>query len=102
MASKVLQPEGRALTFRAKATWSVAWTDAAKHSAGLVGQHGDKVMLSNWRNPPSPGEKSAEQGSRITGDTGKSWTARDTAGSVVAVKRSNVRKAKRPCCLQWL
>ena len=31
MASKVLKPEGRALTFRAKAAWSVAGTDAVKH-----------------------------------------------------------------------
>src|SRR5664279_4145909 len=31
MASKVPQLEGRALTFRAKAAWSVARTDAAKH-----------------------------------------------------------------------
>jgi hypothetical protein len=29
-------------------------------------------MLSNWRNPPRPVAKSAEQGNRITGDTGKS------------------------------
>src|ERR1017187_10038405 len=39
MASKVLKPEGRALTFRAKAAWSVAWTDAAKHFGG-VGRDG--------------------------------------------------------------
>ena len=54
-------------------------------------------MLSNWRNPPRPVEKSSEQGSRITGDTGKSVDGeRDSAGSVVARKRSNVRGAKRP------
>jgi hypothetical protein len=35
MASKVLKPEGRALTFRAKAAWSVARTDAAKHFGGV-------------------------------------------------------------------
>jgi hypothetical protein len=57
-------------------------------------------MLSNWRNPPRPVEKSAEQGNRITGDTGKSVDdERDSAGSVVAGKRSNIRGAKRPCCL---
>ena len=48
-------------------------------------------MPSNWRNPPRPGEKSAEQGNRITGNTGKSVDGeRDSAGSVVARKRSNV------------
>src|ERR1035441_10304071 len=48
-------------------------------------------MLSNWRSPPRPVEKSAEQGSRITGDPGKSVDGeRDSAGSVVAMKRSNV------------
>jgi len=36
-------------------------TDAAIHSGGVVGQHGDKGMLSNWRNPPRPVAKSAEQ-----------------------------------------
>jgi hypothetical protein len=57
-------------------------------------------MLSNWRNPPRPVEKSAEQGSRITGNTGKSVDGeRESAGSVIARKRSNVRGAKRPCCL---
>src|ERR1700756_2322003 len=45
-------------------------------------------MLSNWRNPPRPVEKSGEQGSRITGNTGKSVDGeRDSAGSVVARKR---------------
>src|SRR6516164_4852343 len=29
---------------------------------GWKRQHGDKDMLSNWRNPPRPGEKSPEQG----------------------------------------
>ena len=36
MASKVLHPEGRALTFQAKAAWSAARTDAAKHFGGVV------------------------------------------------------------------
>jgi hypothetical protein len=45
-------------------------------------------MLSNWRNPPRPVAKSAEQGSRITGNTGKSVDGeRDSAGPVVARKR---------------
>ena len=72
-----------------------------KHFGGVGrDQHGGKVMLSNWRNPPRPVEKSAEQGNRITGDTGKSVDdERESAGSVVARKRSNVRGAKRPCCL---
>jgi hypothetical protein len=56
-------------------------------------------MLSNWRNPPRPVAKSAEQGNRITGDTGKSVDdERDSAGSVVARKRSNVRGARPTNC----
>jgi len=35
MASKGLNTEGRALTYRAKAAWSVARTDAAKHFGGV-------------------------------------------------------------------
>jgi len=52
-------------------------------------------MPSNWRDPPRPGAKSPEQGSRITGDTGKSAEGeRGSAGFVVAMKRSNDRGAK--------
>jgi hypothetical protein len=41
-------------------------------------------MPSNWRNPPRPGEKSTEQGNRITGNTGKSVDdERESAGSEV-------------------
>ena len=49
-------------------------------------------MLSDWTNPPRLVEKLAEQGSRIPGNTGKSVDGeRDSAGFVVAMKRSNVR-----------
>src|SRR3977135_3473723 len=88
-------------------------------SAGWKRQHGDKDMLSNWRSPPRPGAKSSEQGrpstgnpgrhgperavGRITGETGKSAEdERVAAGSVVAMKRSNVCGAKGPCHLQCL
>jgi len=48
-----------------------------------------------------PFQKWAEAGSRITGNTGKSVEdERESEGSTVAEKRSNVRGAKRPCCLQ--
>ena len=50
--------------------------------AGLKGQHDGKDMLSNWRNPPRPVAKSAEQGSRITGNTGKSVERREGFGWV--------------------
>jgi hypothetical protein len=54
-------------------------------------------MLSNWRSPPRLVEKLAEQGSRITGDTGKPVDdERDSAGSVVARKRSNAVTATEP------
>ena len=72
-------------------------------SAGWKRQHGDKDMLSNWRSPPRPSEKSLEQGGRITGETGKSAEdERVAAGPVVAMKRSNVRGAKGPCHLRCL
>src|SRR5215213_3239420 len=73
-------------------------------------------MLSNWRSPPRPSEKSPEQGRPYNrrnrevgrrreggGETGKSAEdERVAAGSVVAMKRSNVRGAKGPCHLQRL
>ena len=101
MASKVLQPEGRALTYRAKAAWSVARADAAKHFGG-VGRDSTvtRSCLATGEALLVPVVKSAEQGSRITGDTGKSAEGESVAvGLVVAVKRSNVRGAKKPCCL---
>jgi hypothetical protein len=39
--------------------------------AGLKRQHDDKDTLSNWRDPPRPDVKATEQGSHITGNTGK-------------------------------
>src|SRR5215469_14151097 len=75
-------------------------TDALKHFGG-VGR--DSTVARSCRatgDSPRPDEKSAEQGNRITGNTGKSVDGeRDSAGSVVARKRSNVCGAKRPCCL---
>src|SRR5216683_3090317 len=72
-------------------------------SAGWKRQHGDKDMLSNWRSPPRPGAKSSSKVGRITGETGKSAEdERVAAGSVVAMKQSNVRGAKGPCHLQCL
>jgi hypothetical protein len=69
--------------------------------AGLKRQHDDKDTLSNWRDPPRPDVKAAEQGSHITGDTGKVVEdERESEGSTVARKRSNFRGAKRPCWLQ--
>jgi hypothetical protein len=54
-------------------------------------------MLSNWRNPPRPVEKSAEQGSRITGNTGKSADGeRVSAGPIVAVKRVTTVERRDP------
>ena len=35
MAPKLLNPEGRASRFQAKAAWSDAWTDAAQHFGGV-------------------------------------------------------------------
>ena len=76
-------------------------TDAAGHSGGVSSDSTmTRIMPSNWRSPPRPVAKSAEQGNRITGDTGKSGNGeRVSDGSVVAKKRSNVCGAKGPCCL---
>jgi len=76
-------------------------TDAAKHFGG-VGRDGTvtRSCEATGETLLVPVEKSAEQGNRITGNTGKSVDGeRDSAGSVVARKRSKVRGAKRPCCL---
>jgi hypothetical protein len=43
-------------------------------------------MLSNWRSPPRRVAKSAEQGSRITGDPGKSVITLGTKQTVRPVR----------------
>ena len=63
-------------------------------------RHGDKDVLSNWRDPPRPGEKSTEQGRPYNRYTGKAAEGeRESDGSIVASKRGNARGAKGPCCL---
>ena len=58
-------------------------TDAAGHSGGVVADSTmTRMQPSNWRSPPRPVAKSAEQGSRITGDTGKSVERREGDGRV--------------------
>ena len=101
MASKVVNPKAEP-SHIGRRQHGLSQTDCGGETtlAGLQRQHDGKDALSNWRSPPRPVAKSAEQGSRITGSTGKSVDGeRDSAGSVVARKRSNVRGAKRPCCL---
>src|SRR3954449_8588142 len=67
--------------------------------AGWKRQHGDKDMLSNWRNPPRPSEKSPEQGRPYNR---RNREEDERVAAVVAMKRSNVRGAKGPCHLHRL
>ena len=56
----------------------------------MLGQTGETLLALT--------EKSAEKVDRITGDPGKSVEGeRESAGSIVARKRSNVRRVKGPC-----
>src|SRR5262249_61477317 len=88
-------PEGEGSMDRRKLT------DAPVTLAGLKRQHDGKGIRSNWRDPPRPDAKAAEQGSHITGDTGKVVEdEREWEGSIGAGGRGNLRGAKRPCCLQ--
>ena len=66
--------------------------------AGLQGQHGDKDAPRNWRDPPRPVEKSAEQLDPISGNVKWAEGERESAGPVGARKRGNARGAKGPCC----
>jgi hypothetical protein len=70
--------------------------------AGSKQQHDDQDTPSDWRDPPRPNPEMDGTRSRIIGDTGKAVDdERESEGSTVAMKRSKVRGAKRPCCLQW-
>ena len=78
-------------------------TDAAIRFGGVIGMARRQGHAKQLEKPSSPRREIGGAGSRITGDTGKSVEGeRDSAGSVVARNRSNVRGAKGPCCLQWL
>ena len=71
------------------------------HSGGVVidGMVA-KDVLSNWRGPPRPDEKSAEQGRPYNRQTGKAAEGeRVSDGPEVAMKRGNARGARGPCCL---
>src|SRR6516165_10612658 len=76
-------------------------TDAAIRFGGVIGTARRQGHAKQLEKPSSPRREIGGAGSRITGDTGKSVEGeRDSAGSVVARNRSNVRGAKGPCCLQ--
>src|SRR5712692_530592 len=79
-------------------------TDATDHSGGVVATARWQGCAEQLEKPSSPRrEIGGAKRSRITATTGSRWKGeRVTAGSVVAMKRSNVRGAKRPCCLCWL
>jgi hypothetical protein len=78
-------------------------TDAARSFGGVIGMARRQGHAKQLEKPSSSRREIGGAGSRITGDTGKSVEGeRDSAGSVVARNRSNVRGAKGPCCLQWL
>src|SRR5713101_6647441 len=98
-------PRGRAFLHGAKAAWIVCrLTDGTRHSGGVTATARWQGCAEQLEKPSSPRrEIGGAKRSRITATTGSRWKGeRVTAGSVVAMKRSNVRGAKRPCCLCWL
>jgi hypothetical protein len=76
-------------------------TDAAEHSGGVIATARGQGYVEQLEKPyPSRREIDGAE-SRITGNTRKAVEDERVAeGPVVAVKRSNVRGAKWPCCLQ--
>ena len=72
-------------------------------SAGWKRQHGDKDMLSNWRNPPRPSEKSLEQGrpyNRRNREVGRRREGGGWARS--SDEAEQCLRAKGPCHLRCL
>jgi hypothetical protein len=78
-------------------------TDAAGDSGGAIATARGQGYIKQLEKPyPSRREIGGAE-NRITGITRKAVEDERVAeGPVVAVKRSNVRGAKRPCCLQGL
>jgi len=77
-------------------------TEAPDHSGGVEATARWQGYTKQLERPSSSRSRNGrKQGSRITGNTGKSVEGeRESEGSTVAEKRSNVRGAKRPCCLR--
>jgi hypothetical protein len=99
VASKCLAPDGRALGSRAKAAWRAQTDRATRHSGGVVATARRQGCTGQLEKPSSSHSETGGAEGRITGDTGKSAEGERVAeGLVVAVKRSNVRGAKRPNC----
>lgn len=74
-------------------------TAATRHSGGVVATARRQGCTGQLEKPSSSHSETDGAESRITGDTGKSAEDERVAeGLVVAVKRSNVRGAKRPNC----
>jgi hypothetical protein len=92
------------ITVGAKAASSVVgWLTRCTTPAVWYRQHGDKDAQSNWRSPPPSVVKVAEQDRPYNRRPGKAAEEERVAeGSVRAMKRSNDRRAKGPCCLCFL
>jgi hypothetical protein len=75
-------------------------TDAAGHSGGAIATARWQGYVEQLEKPSSSRREIGGAGNRITGITRKSVEGERVAeGPAVARKRSNVRGAKRPCCL---
>jgi len=78
-------------------------TDAAEHSGGVIATARGQGYIEQLEKPYPSRREIDGAGNRITGVTRKAVEDERVAeGPVVAVKRSNVRGAKRPRCLQEL
>jgi hypothetical protein len=76
-------------------------TDAAEHSGGVIATARGQGYIEQLEKPYPSRQEIVGAGNRITGVTRKAVEDERVAeGPVVAGKRSNVRGAKRPCCLQ--
>jgi hypothetical protein len=75
-------------------------TEAEEHSGGAIATARWQGYVEQLEKPSSSRREIGGAGNRITGVTRKAVEDERVAeGPVVAVKRSNVRGAKRPCYL---
>src|SRR5215469_296312 len=100
VASKTANPKVEPSVYGRRQHGSSQLTDAAGRFGGMLGTARGQGHAKQLEKPPRPVEKSAEQGSHITGKHREVGGRREGLGRAHSSgEAGNDRGAKGPCCL---